>query len=69
MQANWKVLFNSNNKIDRERVNLDRREVDNSGPFSESRRVEGEKSSLFEKFKTTRTKCPRSQNVNSSRNG
>ena len=26
-----------------------------------------EKSSLFEKFRTTRTKCPRSQNVNSSR--
>ena len=52
---------------DRERVNLDRREVDNSGSCSEGRRVEREKSSLFEKFKTTRTQCPSSKNVNSSR--
>ena len=50
-------------------MNLDRREVDNSGSCSEGRRVEREKSSLFKKFKTSRTKCPRSQSVNSSRNG
>ena len=66
MQKNWNVQFEQQ---DRERVNLDRREVDNSGSCSEGRRVERGKSSLFEKFKTTRTKCPRSQNVNSTRNG
>ena len=60
--------FNSNNRIVK-RVNLDRREVDNSESCSEGRRVEREKSDLFKKFKTTRAKCPRSQNVNSTRNG
>ena len=68
MQKNWNdsVQFEQQ---DCERVNLDRREVDNSGSCSEGRRVEREKSNLFKKFKTTRAKCPRSQNVNSSRNG
>ena len=47
---------------------MDRREVDNSESCSEIRRVEREKSDLFKKFKTTRAKCPRSQNVSSSRN-
>ena len=45
---------------DHERVNLDRREVDNSGSCSEGRHAEREKSSLDKKFNTTRTKCPRS---------
>ena len=64
MQKNWNVQFKQQ---DRERVNLDPREVDNSGSCSEGRRVEGEKTNLFKKFKTTRAKYPRSQNVNSSR--
>ena len=55
---------------DCEIVNVDRCEVDNSESCSEGRRVEREKSDLFKKFKTTRAKCPRSQNVSSrSRNG
>ena len=54
---------------DRERVNLDRREVDNSESCSEGGRVEREKSNVLKKFKTARAECPRSQNVNSSRNG
>ena len=41
---------------DRQRVNLDRREVDNSGSCSEGRRVEREKSSLVKKFKTNTSK-------------
>ena len=54
---------------DRERVNLDRREVDNSESCCEGGRVEREKSNVLQKFKTTREECPRYQNVNSSRNG
>ena len=53
---------------DRERVNLDHCEVDNSELCSEGRRVEREKPDLFKKFKITCAKCPRSQNVHSSRN-
>ena len=66
MQKNWNVQFKQQ---DCERVNLDRREVVNSESCSEGRRVEREKWDLFEKFKTTRAKCPRSQNMSSSRNG
>ena len=66
MQKNWNVQFNQQ---DCERLNLDRRKVDNSESCSEGRRVEREKLDLFKKFKTTRAKCPRSQNASSSRNG
>ena len=66
MQRNWNVQFKQQ---DCERANLDRCEVDNSESCSEGRRVEREKSDLLKKFKTTRAKCPRSQNVSSSRNG
>ena len=47
MQKNWNVQFNSNNK-NCERVNLDRREVDNSESCSEGRRVEREKSDFIQ---------------------
>ena len=58
MQKNWNVQFKQQ---DCERVNLDRRKVDNSESCSEGRRVERAKSDHFKKFKTTRAKCPRSQ--------
>ena len=44
MQKNWNVEFKQQ---DCERVNLDRREVDNSESCSECRRVEREKSDLL----------------------
>ena len=71
MQKNWNVQLKQQ---DCERVNLDRHKVDNSVSCSEGRRVEREKSFVlticfFKKFKTARAKCPKSQNVSSSRNG
>ena len=51
MQKNWNVQFKQQ---DCERVNLDRRKLDNSESCSEGRRVEREKSDLFKKFKATR---------------
>ena len=51
MQKNWNVQLKQQ---DCERVNLDRREVDNSESCSEGRRVQREKSDLLKKFKTSR---------------